>query len=586
MRPRVCLRDAGVLRKAVLVAALAVAVLPPSAPAARTSVELMPDIKHITDVRSVGGSRVVFHVVRGPKPGGLYDLQPVLSNNAVAGLETLGSMQRRLRARANVVGVNGDFFAPATGSPSSLFMRNNVLFSGPHEHRASLGIGLDGLLRVAPIGFAGSFNIGSSPTHNIKEFNRPLASAPGFALFSRSWGARTPAVRRVREVIIKDIGRTFPNRDRSGRIVKVVRGSGHAIPSGGAVLQARGWSRDLVSSEASPGLAMTFRLGLESWWDGVEDAIGGGPELVRGGVAVYRPGDEWFSSYQLDLRHPRTAVGQLPGGRIILLVADGRSKRSHGLTMNQLANAMVYYGAERAMALDGGGSSELAFNANVLNHPSDGRERSLSNSLQLLYIGAYARKPRRSVFSPNGDGYKDTQRLYAKFVRTSDVHLQLVRPNDSVKWDYRARRDPGVFTKRLRSHDLAEGRWRWIVAGTDMHGRESRMVRRFRVNNTLGFLDLSTRTMRVRKNRGGHLRIGFRLTHAADVRVSIAHRGRTIRTLVAQDGLARNGYAVIWNGRNRAGKVVRGGRFAAVVRADNSFGRVGLQKRFTVTRVS
>jgi len=575
-----------VLRKAVLVAAFAAAVLPPAAPAARTSVQLMPDIEHIRDVRTVGGARVVFHVVLGPQPGGLYDLQPVLSNNAVTGLETLSSMQRRLRARANVVGVNGDFYAPATGSPSSIFMRNRILFSAPHEHRASLGIGLDGLLRVKPIGFAGSFNIGSAPTHNLKEFNRPLASSPGFALFSRSWGARTPVVRRAREMIIENIGRTFPNRDRSGRIVKVVRGSGHAIPAGGAVLQARGWSRDLLSSEASPGLAMTFRLGLENWWDGVENAIGGGPELVQGGVAVYRPGAEWFSSYQLDLRHPRTAVGQLPGGRIILLVADGRSRRSHGLTMNQLANAMVYYGAERAMALDGGGSTELAFNTNVLNTPSDGRERSLSNSLQLLYIGAYARKPRRSVFSPNGDGYKDTQRLYAKFVRTSDVNLQLIRPNDSVKWDYRARRDPGVMTKDLRSRDLVEGTWRWVVAGTDMQGRASRMVRRFRVNNTLGHLDLSTRKMRVRKGRGGHLRIGFRLTHAADVRVRIAHGGRTVRTLVSRDGLPPGGYAVIWNGRNRAGKVVSSGKFTAVVRADNSLGAVGLQKSFTVRRVS
>jgi hypothetical protein len=90
----------GVLRKVVLVAAIAALVLPSAAVAERTSVNLMPRITYIKDVRSVGGRRVVFHVAFGPKPGGLYDLQPVLSGNRVTGVETLTRMQRRL-ARAS-----------------------------------------------------------------------------------------------------------------------------------------------------------------------------------------------------------------------------------------------------------------------------------------------------------------------------------------------------------------------------------------------------------------------------------------------------------------------------------------------------
>jgi hypothetical protein len=569
----------------VLVAAVAALVLPPAALAAGTSKQLMPDVNYVRDVRTVGGSRVVFHVVTGPQPGGLYDLRPTLSNGRVRGLETLSSMQRRLRPRANVVGVNGDYYN-LYGSPSGIFVQRNVLKATPMPARSSLGIRTDGLLRIAPLGFAGSFQIGSAPVHRLKQFNRLLRSVPGFALYLRSWGDRTPTVPRAREAILEDVGVAFPNRDRAARVVRVARGSGHAIPAGGAVLQARGWFRKLLTKEAAPGALMTFRLGLESWWDNVEDAIGGGPRLVRGGVAVYRPQAEAFTSYQLDLRHPRTAVGQRPNGRVILLVADGRSSRSHGLTMNQLAKAMVHYGAERAMALDGGGSSEIAFNTNVLNRPSDGRERAISNSLQFLYIGAYARKPRHAVFSPNGDGYLDRQRLYAKFVRPSNVHLQLIRPNGELKWELRGARDPGVITKALRSQRLMEGRWRWVVAGTDTQGRASRMVRRFRVNNTLGFLDLSTRDMRVRPRRGGYLRIGFQAIHTADVRVFIARRGRTVRHLVSRDGLAPGAYAVIWNGKNGAGRVVRSGKFSAVVRAKNRLGSVGLRKAFRVERVS
>jgi hypothetical protein len=575
-----------VLRKAVVVAALAALVLPSAAVSGRTSERIMPGVTYIREKRSVGGAPVIFHVVRAPQPGGLYGLRPVLSNGLVSRTETVSSMQRRLLPRANVVGVNGDLFRWETGHPSGIFAQRGVLASRPLAGRSSLGIGLDGLLRIARLGYAGTFNIGSAPTHNLKEFNRPLYSDRGFTLFVRSWGANAPVRPHTNEAILADIGRAFPNRDRTARVVKWVRGSGHAIPVGGAVLQARGAMRPLLRAEALTGATMTFRLGVENWWDNVDAALGGGPLLVRGGVPVYRA-DEWFTSYQLDLRHPRTAVGQLADGRILLLVADGRSSRSAGLTMDQLANAMAHYGAERAMALDGGGSSELAFNGHVLNRPSDGHERSVAESLQVAYIGAYARKPRYRVFSPNGDGYQDVQRLYARFVRTSNVHLALVRPDGAVGWQYDALRRPGTITKDMSGRRRMEGAWRWVVSGVDLNGRSSRIERRFRVNNTLGFLTLSTTRMKVRKGVGGYLRIGFHLAHTADANVTIRRRdGSLVRRLTRQSGLSPGAYAVIWNGRSGAGRVVRSGTYVVHVRATNSLGTATLRKRFAVRRVS
>ena len=56
------------------------------------------------------------------------------------------------------------------------------------------------------------------------------------------------------------------------------------------------------------------------------------------------------------------------------------------------------------MALDGGGSSTLAFEGTVLNSPSDGRERAVSTALMLQYYGVYAPPPLEAVVSPNGDG--------------------------------------------------------------------------------------------------------------------------------------------------------------------------------------
>ena len=573
------------LRKVVVLAALGVCFSLVS-PALAGSERLMPNVRYTRETRSVGGERVVFHVVVAPKPGGLYGLRPVLSNERLTGRETLTSMQRRLRPRANVVGVNGDFFTWATGHPNGILVQAGVVKSHPLDGRSSLGIGLDGLLRISRLQYAGRLRFDSNPLRGLREFNRPNANRRGFTLFTPAWGDRTPHRSFTTEVILADVKRTFPNVDRVGRIVRVVRGSGHTIPPGGAVLQARRSARKVVRAQALIGGSVTFRIGVSSWWDGVKAAIGGGPVLVRDGQAIHAAGES-FSTYQLGPRHPRTAIGQRPNGKIVLLVADGRSASSHGLTNRQLANAMVHYGASNAMAFDAGGSSEMAFNGVVLNRPSDGFERPLADSLQLTYIGAFAPKPLFPVFSPNGDGVRDRQRLAAKFVRASTVNLRLVNPNGVTRWAYSATRDPGIIKKWFTGSNIMEGTWKWVVSGVDGKGRSSQMQRTFRVNNTLGYVVLSKDVMRVRKKVGGQIRIGFRLAHTASVHVRIRKPGgRIVRHLVARSGLGPGGYAVIWNGKNDAGRVVRSGRFVAAVRAKNNLGAIVITKRFVVRRVS
>src|SRR6185312_3167298 len=108
----------GVLRKAVVLAALAAVVLPQAAASARSSELLVPGIRHVRETRMIGGAPVVFHLVYAPRPGGLYGVRPALSNNLVSGRETLSSMQRRLLPHANVIGVNADFFTWETGHPN------------------------------------------------------------------------------------------------------------------------------------------------------------------------------------------------------------------------------------------------------------------------------------------------------------------------------------------------------------------------------------------------------------------------------------------------------------------------------------
>jgi exopolysaccharide biosynthesis protein len=85
--------------------------------------------------------------------------------------------------------------------------------------------------------------------------------------------------------------------------------------------------------------------------------------------------------------NPRTAIGQIDEGHYIIVVSDGRTDESAGLTLLQLATVMQDQGCTVAYNLDGGGSSTMVFNGQVINQPTSGKtieEREVSD---IVYIG-------------------------------------------------------------------------------------------------------------------------------------------------------------------------------------------------------
>lgn len=89
---------------------------------------------------------------------------------------------------------------------------------------------------------------------------------------------------------------------------------------------------------------------------------------------------------------PRTAVGIKADGTVFFVVVDGRNilEQIPGVTLPELALIMEHFGAEDAFNLDGGGSSTMALkdittgDYNILNTPSDGRLRSVSNGVFIV----------------------------------------------------------------------------------------------------------------------------------------------------------------------------------------------------------
>lgn len=120
--------------------------------------------------------------------------------------------------------------------------------------------------------------------------------------------------------------------------------------------------------------------------DGAVQVLSFGPGLVADGEIAVTEDEEVGKAMA---SNPRTAIGVLDELHYVFVVSDGRTKESEGLTLYELAEFMQSLGAETAYNLDGGGSSTMVFQGEVVNNPTTNgnkiKERSVSD---IVYIGA------------------------------------------------------------------------------------------------------------------------------------------------------------------------------------------------------
>ncbi|MDE6207816.1 MAG: phosphodiester glycosidase family protein [Muribaculaceae bacterium] len=108
---------------------------------------------------------------------------------------------------------------------------------------------------------------------------------------------------------------------------------------------------------------------------------------LAGGLPVILSGGEVQNTQDaldhLVSNHPRSAVGyDASRTKVVLLVVDGRTNSSVGVTSRQLADIMRYLGCTEALNFDGGGSSEFYTSQfGIRNHPSDGNERAVVDAM-------------------------------------------------------------------------------------------------------------------------------------------------------------------------------------------------------------
>jgi hypothetical protein len=200
--------------------------------------------------------------------------------------------------------------------------------------------------------------------------------------FTREYGSSTPSG-PGREAVL-----------RHGTVVAVHDSRGTALAPGQTSVQATGDSTALLQGVRT-GDRLRVRLRLESAGQPVATPRGttitnGGPQLLRHGRVditqrrdgFVHPGDPSFQYGWFIQRNPRTLAGIDRQGRTVLVTVDGRTSDDLGLSIPEAAHVARSLGLVDALNLDGGGSTTMVVDGQVISHPSDATgERPVGDAL-------------------------------------------------------------------------------------------------------------------------------------------------------------------------------------------------------------
>lgn len=327
--------------------------------------QLAPGVKYTSFLRNLPAGPISAYILE-LSPEANYVLKPILSNDAISGLEKLQSMAERNKA---IAAVNSSYFA-LNGEILGLLKIDGEIASTSYVDRTTLGLLPDGKTIMDVVTYKGSINLPDGRMIAITGVNHERGTND-LILYNNYFDSMTGTNAFGTDYILSN-----------EKIVAIAHGNA-GIPPGGVVLSAHGTMEKALNG-LKLGDTIKIRQTLGDVWDKTTYAVSAGPRLVKNGSVFLTSKAEAFPSDIAIGRAPRTAVGVTKEGHIILFVVDGRQSSSIGMTLQELAQFMQELGAVDAMNFDGGGSSEMVVNGKNVNNPSDGRERSVGGALMIV----------------------------------------------------------------------------------------------------------------------------------------------------------------------------------------------------------
>ena len=304
----------------------------------------------------------------------------------------LSMAQRNDRPGHEVVGAtNGDFYffqnPVENGIPRSGQFRRDECVTNP-VGRACFVLSDDRRPYIDRVDFAGTITHAGTTvrlhTVNMQRLEWEDTQGNQINLYTNSYGPQTEDCSGGTKVIIApkaDPFKWWANSPETCVVEQVIDGKGvTAIPEGKAVLWAQGTCTSTLTA-MKPGDEITINLGVNlrdqpGLLKNFKELMGGSDNIImRNGQVI----DEWED------RHPRTCIGfNADSTKVYFVVIDGRSISSTGVSLGEAAGVFLGLGAVNAVNLDGGGSSCMVVNGEVVNSPSDGSLRAVGNGCLLI----------------------------------------------------------------------------------------------------------------------------------------------------------------------------------------------------------
>ena len=334
--------------------------------------------------RNISDGLTHIHIIKGAKNGPLNmnllnidpektDIKPALAQSkkdGSFGLETVSSITKRNQAMA---GINGTYFSQ-TGNPLGLLLIGNDVISSALYNRSVFFITRNGEFSIKNTKLSASMLIDTENiNNNFDAVNMPRNNNQ-LVLYTPKYGKTTKTATDTNSLEFSIGG--------DGTVLS--QGNNNmAIPADGYVISGHGKYKNWLLQNLKEGKRVIVYQNLNEIQEGLLHAISGGPNLIENGEINITAAEEKFRADIAQGRAPRTAIGITGDKKIIFIAIDGRQESSIGVTLEELASVMQGYGAWEAMNLDGGGSTEMVVNGQVVNSPSDGHERPVSNAVIL-----------------------------------------------------------------------------------------------------------------------------------------------------------------------------------------------------------
>ncbi len=302
-------------------------------------------------------------------PDSRYELRPFSGAGAVNGR---GRLAKAVAANGARAAVNACYF-DTDGWVIGNCKWDGSFFGVDDTPRSAFIVDKEGKASIQKdLSYLGTVSLPGGQTLTIKGLNRQRIT-DDLVLFNRNYAGSTRTNEHGREV-----------RVSKGRATEVSAKGNMRLDRDSLVLSGHGANADaLARVRRGDRVAIAQTLGSRLA-DEARLVVGGGPMLVERGVVNVRSREESIAPDIAYGRAPRTGIGIKADGTVLLMVVDGRSRYSAGMSLNEFARYLKRFGAVSAVNLDGGGSSEMVLDGRIMNRPSDGSERPVSIGLGIF----------------------------------------------------------------------------------------------------------------------------------------------------------------------------------------------------------